>query len=302
MTEEQALAKFDDVRARLLTVRSQRIAPGLDDKVLTSWNGLLLGALAEAARVLGDDALREAAVRLGTFLRDEMWREGRLLHTWKDGLARIDGMLEDYAYLGLGLVELFKATGDIAWLEWARELLTVALAEFRDDVNGAFFESSRSGEKLLFDQKSFFDAATPSGNGAIAQLAWWLGRYFETEAWESITGEVVAQIEQQLHQVPSGFGATLTAVELALAPRQELVVVGVAEQRRPLEAEASRSYIPWLVLAPGEPGTQLALFEGRDAGPGAQAYFCENMVCQLPVTDPATLAGQLGTARPGASA
>lgn len=293
MTETEADSKFDDIRARLLAIRSSRIPPGLDDKVLTSWNGLALAAFAEAARVLGDPGLRNAATRLASFLRDEMWKDGRLLHTWKNGDARIEGMLEDYAYAGLGLVELYKTTGDITWLEWARELLKVALAEFRDEANGAFFESPRSGEKLLFDQKSFFDAATPSGNGAVAQLAWWLGRYFETEAWESVTGEVVAQIEQQLHQVPSGFGATLTAVELALAPRQELVVVGSPEHRGPLEAEAALHYIPWLVLAPGEPGTALPLFEERDAGPAAQAFFCEDRVCQLPVADPAALARQL---------
>ena len=293
MAEKEALAKFEDIRERLFAQRSKRIAPGLDDKVLTSWNGLVLGAIAEAARVLGDDALRDTAVRLGTFLRDEMWRDGRLLHTWKNGDARIDGMLEDYAYLGLGLVELYRATGDLSWLEWARELFQVILTDFRDETNGGFFEAPRSGEKLLFDQKSFFDAATPSGNGATAQLAWWLSRYFEVPAWESVVNEVAAQFEQQLHQMPSGFGATLCAIELALAPRQELVVVGPESARAPLEVEAFRRFLPWLVLAPGTAGTTLPLFEGRDAGPGAQAYLCENMACQLPVTTTEALAGQL---------
>lgn len=299
MSEDQAATKFADIRSRLFALRSERIAPGLDDKVLTSWNGLMLAALAEAARVLGDVALRDASVQLGTFLRGEMWKDGRLLHTWKNGDARIDGMLEDYAYLGLGLVELYRTTGDVAWLDWARDLLGVILADFRDEANGAFFESSRSGEKLLFDQKSYFDAATPSGNGAAAQLAWWMARYFETPAWESVANEVVAQIEQQLHQVPSGFGATLAAVELALAPRQELVIVGADGERSALESARAREFIPWLVLAPGEAGTALPLFEGRDAGPGAQAFFCENMVCQLPVAEPDALARQLSAARQG---
>ncbi|MDZ7728072.1 MAG: hypothetical protein U5Q44_07680 [Dehalococcoidia bacterium] len=182
-------AKLQELRQKLFEARNARVRPGLDDKVLASWNGLALAAFAEAGRVFRDDRYLAIANRNATFLRDTFWNDGRLLHSWKDGEARIQGMLEDYAYVGLGLIELYKATGNVEWLEWARELHQVILDDFRDETNGAFFETPRSGERLLFDQKSYFDAATPSGNGAAAMLSWWLGRYYDNPGWEGMVSE-----------------------------------------------------------------------------------------------------------------
>jgi uncharacterized protein len=289
-------SRLDELREQLFKVRQHRVPPGLDDKVLTSWNGLALAALAEAARVLGDQHYHELAIRNAAFVRQAMWDGARLLHTWKGGVARIDGMLEDYVFYGLGLIELYKLTGDLAHLEWARELWEIVLRDFRDGENGGFFEASRSGEKLLFDQKSFFDAATPSGNGSAAQLGWWLGRYYDRPEWEAVVHEVVAQVQQHLLSAVTGFGAIWQAIELIHAPRQELVIAGEPGARAPLETEAARRYLPWLLVAPGAAGTPLPHFEGRDAGDAALAYFCENMACQLPVAMPEELAHQLDAA------
>ena len=285
--------KLDELAARMFEVRKERVPPGLDDKVLTSWNGLMLAGIAEAARVLRDDHYRELALRNAAFVRDAMWDGSRLLHSWKDGQARIDGMLEDYAYYGLGLAELYRLTGDIAHLEWARELLEIILRDFRDTEHGAFFETARSGEKLLFDQKSYFDAATPATNSAAAQLGWWLGRYYDRREWEDLPMSVVAQIQEHLLNAVIGFGSLWQVLDLRFAPRQELVIVGESGARAPLEAEAARRYLPWLVLAPGAAGTPLPHFEGREARDGALACFCEDMSCQLPVSAPEQLARQL---------
>ena len=141
LSAEEIATKLEGLRETMFRERETRVKPGLDDKVLTSWNGLALAAFAEAARVFGDDGYREVAVKNAAFLRQNLWNDGRLLHTWKDGRARIDGMLEDYAYLGLGLVELFKLTGDMAHLEWARDLMDEIVAEFRDPDTGGFFET-----------------------------------------------------------------------------------------------------------------------------------------------------------------
>ena len=283
-------------RAKLFAERSKRVWPGLDDKVLASWNGLALAAFAEAARVLDDDGYRAVARANADFLRRQMWRAGRLLHTYKEGVAKVDGMIEDYAYVGLGLVELYKATGDFASLEWARELFEFALAHFRDGEKGGFFETAEGAEALLFRQKSAYDEATPSGNGAMAQLAFVLGRYFERPDWEAIGAECLSVAGENLLAAPNGFGSMWLAALAGLAPRQELVVVGDAAARKPFEAVIEGVFAPWLILAPGEAGTPLPLFEGRE---GPAAYVCSDMVCQLPALTPEALIVQLAAAASG---
>jgi hypothetical protein len=285
--------RIDGLRRRMFEVRSRRVAPGLDDKALTSWNGLALAAFAEASWVLGDARYREIAERNATFVHARLWREGRLLHTYKGGSAKVAGMLEDYAYYGLGLVELYKLTGDLARLEWARTLLEVVLTEFHDDERGGFFETSATGEQLLLRQKSFFDAATPSGNGAVALLAQWLGRYYGRVEWEAVAGEVARQVHDHLLAAVTGFGTVWQAIEFVLAQHREVAIVGPDAGRAPLEREVGRLYRPWLLVAPSAFGTGLPLFEGREATDTARAFVCEDMVCQLPVSSPEALAAQL---------
>jgi uncharacterized protein YyaL (SSP411 family) len=294
LTVEDLLAKLDEARPKLLAEREKRVRPGLDDKVLASWNGLALGAFAEAARVFGDSHYEELARQNAVFLRARLWREGRLLHTYTAGIARVAGMLEDYGYLGLGLVELFKLTGDLAHLEWARELLDLVIAEFHDAEGGAFFETAAGGERLLMRPKPLFDGATPSGNAAVGQLAHWIGRYYGQEEYEAFADEVVGAVSNMLLQAPSGFGAALQLVELRLAPRQELAVVGPAESRAALEREAASRFLPWLAIAPSERGEGLPVFEGREwRGGPALAYLCEDFACQLPAGTAEALGAQL---------
>ncbi|MQA00088.1 MAG: DUF255 domain-containing protein [Dehalococcoidia bacterium] len=284
----------DEMRTRMLEAREQRVRPGLDDKVLTSWNGLALAAFAEAGRILGDDESLAVALRNARFVRERLWQDGRLLHTYKQGVARIDGLLEDYAYYGLGLIELYRATGDLDHLRWAAELLEAAVARFHDDEGGGFFETPSDGEALLVRQKPFFDAATPSGNGAMALLAIWLGRYFGRPEWEALGEEVVGQVQAQLVQAASGFGSVLRALELLLAPRRELAIVGERGARAPFERVAARHFLPATLLAPAEAGDALPVLEGRGEAAGALAYLCEDMACELPARTPEELAAQLG--------
>ncbi|HET7737368.1 MAG TPA: hypothetical protein VFK32_02225, partial [Tepidiformaceae bacterium] len=286
-------ARIDSMRTRLRAVRETRIAPGLDDKCLTSWNGLALAAFAEASRILGDVGYREIAEGNAAVIRAAMWDGTRLLHTWKDGVARVDGLLEDYAYYGLGLVELYKLTGDLAHLEWAAELLRAILVRFRDPEHGGFFESPVDGEALLLRQKPFFDSATPGENSAVAQLAWWLGRYYGVSQWEQVVEECASQVADHAVAAANGFGALLLACQIAQAPRREIVVVGEPASRAPFEAELAGRFLPGTLIAPGPVGTALPLFEGRGVE-GAAAYVCEDMVCQLPATSPAAFAAQLG--------
>jgi uncharacterized protein YyaL (SSP411 family) len=290
---EELGARVEAIRGRMFAAREQRVRPGLDDKSLASWNGLALAAFAEAGRVLGNRHYVDTARRNATFLRNQLWRDGRLLHTCKDGTAKVDGMLEDYAYVGLGLVELFKATGEIAHLEWARQLLEVIVERFRDD-DGLFFETPHDAENLLVRQKAFFDSATPGGSSAAALLAFWMGRYYGRDDWTTTAEHVVASQREFLLRAPTGFGTLWQVAELLLAPRQEAVIVGEPDAREPFERVVAAEFRPWLVLAPTQRAEGLPLFEGRAPEPlGARAYLCENMVCQLPADDVEVFAGQI---------
>ncbi|MXW36492.1 MAG: thioredoxin domain-containing protein [Chloroflexi bacterium] len=279
-------------RERLLAERETRVRPGLDDKVLTSWNGLALAAFAEAGRVLGEPSYVAVAERNAAFVRDAMWRDGRLLHTWKDGRARIDGMIEDYTYYGLGLVELYRATGDLDHLHWAAELLDVVVERFRDPEGGGVYEAASDAERLILRQKPLFDAASPSGNGAAALLAFWLGRYFGRPEWGDFAREVVRLVRDHLVQAANGFGSVLQVVDLLLAPPREIAVVGDAAARAPFEREIASHYLPAVLLAPAD-GEGLPVLEGRAVADGAAAYVCENLVCNLPATSVEELAAQL---------
>ena len=296
-------ARAEGWRARLLEARARRTPPGLDDKVLTSWNGLALAAFAEAGRVFGDPSYVAIAERNASFVRAELWRGGRLLHTWKDGEARVEGMLEDYALYGLGLVELYRATGDAAHLRWAAELLEAIAERFRDPAGGGFHETAADAEPLLLRQKPLFDAGAPSGNGAAALLAFWLGRYFGRPEWEDLAREVVALVGGHLAEGALGFGSVLQAALLLNAPPREIAVTGPPEARRPFEREIARRYLPATLIAPAageEDG--LPVLEGRTPPAGAAlAWVCEDFACDLPASTPAQLVAQLD-ARAAASA
>ncbi len=299
-SDPAALAeRIEGWKRTLFEARARRIPPQTDDKVLTSWNGLALAAFAEAARVLGDPHLRDIAVRNARFVRERMWSGGVLLHTYKDGVARIEGMLEDYAYYGLGLMELYQLTGDREHLDWANELLDVVVERFRDTEGGAFFETAEGAEELLFRQKPRFDQATPSAGASTALLALMLERYGLRSDGETIAREVVAGVQGLILDASTGFGATLQVIELLASPPRELAIVGDAEVRAPFERVAAGRFLPGLALAPAPSPNGLAVLDGREAPEGgATAWLCENMVCQLPAASPAELAAQVSEAFP----
>ncbi len=291
--------RIEGWRRTLFEARSQRIPPQTDDKVLTSWNGLALAAVAEAARVFGDPHLREIAEGNARFVRERMWSNGALLHTWKDGDARIEGMLEDYAYYGLGLVELYQLTGDRDHLDWANELLEVIVTRFHDDEAGAFFETAEGSEELLFRQKPRFDQATPSAGASTAQLALMLQRYGLRTDGEAIAREVVAGVQGLILNAATGFGATLQVIELLASPSRELAIVGAPEARAPFERAVAERFLPGLALAPADEPNGIPLLEGRESPEGgAIAWLCENMVCQLPAGSPEQLSEQISETFP----
>jgi len=261
--------------------------------VLTSWNGLALAAFSEAARVLSEPEYLRVALENARFFQTHMQApDGRLFHTYRQGQAKITGLLEDLALYGLGLLELYKACGDLSWLEWARELWTVALRDHWDDSSGAFFSSFSEGETLIARMQEFFDAAVMSDNAAAALLGLWIDRYYgDSGALEQAQKVVLGSMGEML-RAASGFGGLWQGFELLLSERTEIVLMGTLQERENLERSVAGYYLPFTALAPAEfTDSRLSLLEGRD-GNGV-AYVCRDMACELPTRAVKVLASLL---------
>ncbi len=280
----------EHLRAELFERRERREKPARDDKAVASWNGLTLAALAEAGRFLDrpdwvDAARRLAGLLLGSFSTPA----GRLHRTWRDGVGKGTGYLEDYADVSNGLLELHAATGELRWLEEAHRLALLAVELFADDEHGGFFQTPSDGEQLVVRKKSFDDQPSPSGNTMLAHVLLRLSRIYGDDRLEERALSVFPLIAGALSQVPSAFGWGLVALDFQLAPRKEIAIAG------PADSEVARAALarwePSAVIAFG-PAEGIALLEGKTLVDGRPAvYRCERFACLAPVTDPAELAG-----------
>ncbi|WMT58271.1 thioredoxin domain-containing protein [Truepera radiovictrix] len=302
LSEAALAARLARVKRALFEIRSRRTRPGLDDKVLASWNGLMIGAFARAGRVLAEDAYLEAARRAARGVRSALLREGRLWHTFRGGEAKVEGLLEDYALLGLGLLELYRATLEGPWLLWALELAEVIAARFTDP-EGGFFSTAADAEALVVRPKELFDAALPASSAAAALLLASLARYTDRRAWETLAARALTPLREALVRHPNGFGTSLQVLAQLLAPPQEVALVGPLEHPEMRAMEALLSTLPpevavARVAAEGDPlAAHLPFVRGRRALQGEPtAYVCQRGACQLPVTSAAALAAQLGVA------
>src|SRR5438445_819100 len=275
-------------RTRLFELREQRPKPLRDDKVIASWNGLALAALAEAGRRLDRADLLDAARALGEFLLGPLSTEdGRLFRTWRDGRAHTNGFLEDYADVANGLYELHVATGELRWLEEARRLVLLAVELFGDEEQGGFFHPPADGQPLVNRKKELDDHPTPSGNSMLAYVLLRLARLFGDDDLDRQAVGVFRLAARLLPQAPSAFGHLLCALDFHFAAPRELAIV-----RPPASAVARAALAPFdpsAVVAFG-PAEGVPLLDGKGYVDGRPAvYVCERFVCRAPVTEPAAL-------------
>ncbi|HSB39710.1 MAG TPA: thioredoxin domain-containing protein [Gaiellaceae bacterium] len=277
-----------ETRARLLEVRSRRPQPGLDDKVIASWNGLALAALAEAGRRLGRAGWVEEARALGRFLLGPLSDgRGRLYRSLRDGRTSGTAFLDDYANVAHGLYELHVATGEPRWLEEARRLALLAVGLFADERNGGFFLAPAEGEQLVARRKDLFDHPVPSGNAMLAYVLLRLGRIYGDDELEQRAAGVLRLLGESLGRGPSEFAWALNALDLYLATPKEIAIVG------PPDSEVARAALapfdPNAVVAFG-PAEGVPLLEGKDYVDGRPAvYVCERFACRRPVTEASEL-------------
>ena len=298
--ENDVVKRLERARQTLFEARKPRVRPSLDDKILCSWNGLMLGALADAGRVLGRGDYLETARETARFMRRVFYEGGQLTHTYKAGQAKVEGMLEDYSYFALGLVALYQATLEGEWLLLALELTETVVERFHDPAGGFF--STVAGGDLIVRPKDLFDAATPSGNGAAAQILVTLSRYTDNRAWEALAVDTLKPLQEAMRRYPTGFASLLVAFETLYAPPREVVIFGERSDAR------TQALLAVLDAAP-LPDTALALIEDavdplvawlpftQARGPvdgQPTAYVCEGGACRLPVTTPEALREQLG--------
>ena len=301
VSPDELAARIARARQTLYAQREKRVHPGLDDKVLASWNGLMLSALAEAAAALGRLDYLAAAVRNAEFLASSMVRDGRLLRSWKDGQARITGYLEDHAMVGAGLLALYEATFDRRWLDESRRLAEETLRLFWNTERATFFDTGHDQESLVVRPRNIFDNAVPSGTSVTIEWLLRLAIVTGLERYEAIALQALRPMADVMQKHPSGFGRYLCALDFHLGPVAEVALVWPAGAERaaaPLTETVFRRYQPNRVVvgtAAGAPGAAgLPLLADRGAVEGKPtAYVCRRYVCQLPVTEPDALARQL---------
>ncbi|MBL4846066.1 MAG: thioredoxin domain-containing protein [Planctomycetes bacterium] len=295
-------------RKALLAVRSKRIPPLHDDKILTDWNGLMIGALAYAGRTLGEPRYIEAARRAAEFVYSDLHVKGVLHHRWREGEAKVEGLLEDYAFLTWGLLDLYEATYDPRWLKEAGVLADGMIKRFWDaEGHGFFLVTAKSG--LIARPKPTYDGAIPSGNSVAAFVLLRLGATRgDPKLFEK--GEQTLMFYSQLLAHHGGRAASLglSALDFSLGPRREVVIVGdpKAPETRALLREVERRYLPRTITLLRPPGDAAALVaEVSWVGPltaidkKPTAYVCLGFACKAPVFTPQALGKLLDAPPPG---
>jgi uncharacterized protein YyaL (SSP411 family) len=290
------------VRAALGSYREQRVRPGLDDKRLASWNALMIGALAEAGAVLARDDYLDAAAGCAEFvltgLRDG---DGRLLRTWKEGRGRLNGYLEDYAYLVEALLTLYETSFEPRWFEAARETADLMIEFFEDRDQGGFFTTSSDHEELIARRKDVNDHPIPSGNSAASYGLLRLAALTGEHDYERSAAGVFRLFHPALGRHPQAVAHMLRALDFHLSPVKEVALIGppggtLAEQVGDLARVVREAFRPHVVLAAGLEGAERPeLLQQRTALDGAPAaYVCERFACRAPVSEPDELAAALG--------
>ncbi len=286
-------------RAKLFAVRAKRPRPHLDDKIIVAWNGLMISAFSRAAQALDEPRYLAAAQRSAKFLRENLWHDGALIRSFRHGPSTIAAFADDYAALIAGLLDLYEADFDTAWLQWAIELQGKMDAQFLDREHGGYFQTAPGASDILFRTKEDYDGAEPAPSSLAAANLLRLAQFTDSKELRDRAEKTIASAADQLARLPSAMTQMLCAVDASLAKPRQIVIAGQrdADDTKALLREVRAHFSPnqIVLLADGAAGQQwlstkldflrtVAPVDGK-----AAAYVCENFTCQTPVTDPAKL-------------
>jgi len=306
LSAEEATRRLVNARSALYEARKGRVPPGLDDKVLTAWNGLMIGALAEGTRVLGEPRWLLAAARAADFVLAHLRREGRLLRSWRAGAAHLDAYLEDYAFLGSGLVDLYEAGGEERFLHEAADLAERMMAEFTAP-DGGFYSTAEGHEALLVRHREGHDGALPGANAVAAHLLARLSVHLDRADWRVAAEAALAAWGEAIAAQPRAFAQSLLALAFLREGPVECAFVGPTGDPglAALQGAVARQFLPHRVIGHSDPsrgGSSLPLLAGKGLVEGhAALYVCREYACRRPITAPDQVAAALRAGEGGGS-
>jgi uncharacterized protein YyaL (SSP411 family) len=279
--------------------RRKRVRPSKDDKILTSWNGLIISALAKAYQVFEEETYLKVAEDASSFIQRHLIQEDRILRRWRDGEASIDGFLEDYAFFVMGLIDLYESNFSQNHLELAKSLSEYMIEQFRDNEQGAFYTTKKDKSDLIIRLKERHDGAMLSGNGVAAINLARLGVLLSDEKFLSFSKESIKGYWGVLDSYPESNGQMLSALDFVLGSKKEIILAGEKHEMREMLRLIRGEFIPNKVIAYAGKDLKndkfMPMLEGKvPIKDSATVYICENYMCKEPVIDNTSLIKQLG--------
>jgi hypothetical protein len=296
ISTERLKRRIEEVRQKLFAYRVKRVHPGKDDKVLTDWNGLMIVALAKASQALNEPKYALVARKAADFIIEHLTdAEGRLIHRYRQGEASIAGFLDDYAFFIWGLIELYETVLEAKYLRYARDLAHQMLAHFWDKEHGGFYHTADYAESVLERGKEIYDGAYPCGNSVAALVLLFLARMTDTAEFEEKAAQIMSAFSIKVAKSPSAYTQLMIALDFALGPSSEVVVVGDSQKKDTdeiLRTVRSRFLPRKVVLFRSSVDkspeiASLATFTRNLQGERTKVtvFVCRNHVCNLPTTD-----------------
>ncbi len=288
ISEDQLRQNLDSNAKKLLDVRSKRIAPGLDDKVLTSWNALMITAFAKGYRVTNEKKYLDAAEKCINFIENNLVKDGKLLRTYKDGKAKLQGYLEDYSYFGVSLLDVFEINPELKFLERAQEIANYLVEHFWDSETNSFYMTADDHEKLIIRPKSNYDLSLPSGNSVAANLLLRLFHLTQDKKFLEISTKIMENQAQMAAENPFGFGHLLNTVFMYLQKPKEITVLN--SQNKEIVDSLTNRFMPESILVTVKNENQLnnlsklPFFEGKQfQNDKTTVFVCKDFTCSLPL-------------------
>jgi len=288
ISEDQLRQNLDLNAKKLLDVRSKRIAPGLDDKVLTSWNALMITAFAKGYRVTNEKKYLDAAEKCIDFIENNLVKDGKLLRTYKDGKAKLQGYLEDYSYFGVSLLDVFEINPELKYLKRAQEIANYLVEHFWDSKTNSFYMTADDHEKLIIRPKSNYDLSLPSGNSVAANLLLRLFHLTQDKKFLEISTKIMENQAQMAAENPFGFGHLLNTVFMYLQKPREITVLN--SQNKEIVDSLTNRFMPESILVTVKNENQLnnlsklPFFEGKQfQNDKTTVFVCKDFTCSLPL-------------------
>jgi uncharacterized protein YyaL (SSP411 family) len=292
-------------RAILLALRAKRPRPHLDDKIITAWNGLMISAYARGAQVLDDPGYLEAATRAATFVRTQLYDAARkvLVRNYREGRSEVEGFADDYAFVIQGLLDLYEASFDVGWLQFAIELQETQDRLFFDEEKGGYFSGTGQDPSILLRMKEDNDSAEPAASSVAALNLLRLAQLRNEMRWYERAEKTIDAFSPQISHFASAMPQMLVALNLSLSKPVQIVIAGKADSKetRALLKEVHRHFLPNKILLLADSGANRRYLEERlealrtmkPVDGKSVAYYCENFTCKAPVTDPKELGALL---------